>query len=120
MRSFRDMDAQLYGTQVLAALSRHIGGEHGIGARDLVKELDAFFGLKSDERQLRKTIEALRRDGHHICGTPAEGYYIADNEEELDRTCRFLYERAMTTLAQVAAMKRVSLPDLRGQLRLPT
>jgi hypothetical protein len=31
----------------------------------------------------------------------------------------FLYHRAMTSLKQVAAMKRVSLPDFRGQLNLP-
>lgn len=105
---------------VLAALTRHIGAGAGICARDLVREIEGLFAMRSDERVLRKAIEELRRDGHHICGTPSEGYYIADCEDELNRTCRFLYERAMTTLAQVAAMKRVALPDLRGQLRLPT
>lgn len=32
----------------------------------------------------------------------------------------YLYRRAMTSLAQVSAMQRVSLPDLRGQIHLPT
>lgn len=114
------MSAAIAGTFVLTALSHHIGAGNGIAARDLVRELEDLFALPGGERLLRKTIEELRREGHHICGTPAEGYYMADCEDELDRTCRFLYERAMTTLAQVAAMKRVSLPDLRGQLRLPT
>jgi hypothetical protein len=44
---------------------------------------------------------------------------LAATEEELNRTCLYLHDRAMTSLRQVAAMKRVSLPDLRGQLRLP-
>lgn len=114
------MSASLDGTFVLTALTGHIGAQHGIGARELVCEMENLFAVKSDERLLRKTIEALRREGHHICGTPAEGYFIADCEEELNRTCRFLYERAMTTLAQIAAMKRVALPDLRGQLKLPS
>jgi hypothetical protein len=35
-------------------------------------------------------------------------------------TCNFLYDRAMTSLRQIATMRRVSLPDLRGQLHLPT
>jgi hypothetical protein len=105
---------------VLAALARHIGCERGVTARDLVAEAAGLFGRPSDERILRQVIEALRREGEHVCGTPSEGYYLARTPEELDRTCLFLYHRAMTTLTQVAAMKRVSLPDLRGQLRLPT
>ncbi|MDE2468838.1 MAG: hypothetical protein KGL35_08860 [Bradyrhizobium sp.] len=120
MRPARGQDGSLSGTQVLAALSRHIGADNGVGARELVREIEGLFVLKSDERLLRRAIEELRREGHHICGTPAEGYYVAGDEVELNRTCRFLYERAMTTLAQVAAMKRVALPDLRGQLKLPT
>ncbi len=114
------MSTPIDGTYVLAALTRHIGAQEGISGRDLVAVIGRVFGVRTDERMLRKAIEQLRRDGHHVCGTPAEGYYIAEHEEELNRTCRFLYERAMTTLAQVAAMKRVALPDLRGQLRLPT
>jgi hypothetical protein len=68
---------------------------------------------------VRKAIEELRREGHRICATPETGYFMAANDDELDRTCGFLYARAMTSLTQVAAMKRVALPDLRGQLRLP-
>lgn len=105
---------------VLIALSNHIGIDQGVTAYGLVQEICGLFATKADERALRRVIEQLRRDGHHICGHPAEGYYIAASEDELLRTCEFLHDRAMTTLAQVAAMRRVSLPDLRGQLRLRT
>lgn len=71
------------------------------------------------ERHVRRVIEALRRQGVPICGRPGHGYYLASTDAELLDTCEFLYSRAMTTLTQVSAMRRVSLPDLRGQLRLP-
>lgn len=105
---------------VLSELARHIGEENGIGVRALAR---AVVGPDADthaERQVREAIVALRRDGHHVCAHPSSGYYIAATEEELVRTCQYLYSRAMCSLEQVAAMRRESLPDLRGQLRLPT
>lgn len=106
---------------VLAALARHIGAERGVTGRELTAEIvGEMFATPADERAVRHVIEVLRREGEHICGTTQEGYYLAASAEELDRTCLFLYRRSMTTLTQVAAMKRVSLPDLKGQLRLPT
>lgn len=104
---------------LLAALAHHIGEASGVHADALAREACGDDSARA-QRQLRHAIEALRREGHHICGRPESGYFIAASDAELDGTCRFLYERAMTTLQQIAAMKRVSLPDLRGQLRLPT
>lgn len=104
---------------VLWALSQHIGSEHGASAAALVREILGRT-TPGHERALRHQIEELRRGGHHICGHPSTGYFIARHEAELVRTCGYLYSRAMTSLQQVAAMRRVSLPDLRGQLRLPT
>lgn len=104
---------------VLFALAMHRGAANGVHARELVR---GICGETSSalERQLRDVIVVLRSRGEHLCGTPESGYYMADSEAELLTTTRFLYDRAMTSLSQVAAMRRVSLPDLRGQLRLPT
>lgn len=104
---------------VLHILTKHIGSERGATATALVTEI-LGYSTPADERQLRHRIEELRREGQHICGLPGGGYYVARDEAELVRTCSYLFARAMTSLAQVAAMRRVSLPDLRGQLRLPT
>lgn len=105
---------------VLAALSRHIGREHGLTARDLVVEITGRADTPGATRRLRKVIEELREEGHHICGHPATGYYIAASDADVAATCEFLYGRAMTSLKQICRMRRIAVPDLRGQLRLPS
>ncbi len=102
--------------RVLCALG--VGQSQSATAQQLVH---AITGRQrpADLRALRKVIEALRRAGHQVCAHPSHGYYLAATDTELDRTCAYLVDRAMTSLRQVSAMKRVSLPDLRGQLRLP-
>lgn len=106
---------------VLGVLGGHIGAQNGItGERLAMKVTGASSRDLGAERLVRKAIEALRAEGFHICGTPDTGYFMAATAEELDRTCEFLYTRAMGTLQKIARMKKVSLPDLRGQLKLPT
>ena len=107
--------------RVIAILARHVGAARAAHAEDLVIELtESAQGVEVGKRRLRHVVEALRGDGFHVCALPKFGYYMAATDTELNATCEYLYSRSMTTLAQVAAMKRVSLPDLRGQLRLPT
>lgn len=103
---------------VLAHLQCCVGEQYGCTAEQLVQAITGRHS-DADQRRLRTVIEALRTAGHRICANPAHGYYLAANDTELDRTCSFLYERAITSLRQVSAMKRVALPDLRGQLGLP-
>jgi len=103
---------------VLDVLGDHPGMVNGITARDLVAKI-CGFSTGAGERHLRQIIEALRRQGHPIGAHPSHGYFMAETDAELDASCEFLYARAMTSLQQISAMKRVALPDLRGQLRLP-
>ncbi len=116
-------DRVITASLVLGVLGGHRGEKNGITARALaLKLVDRLTpgGTGGIERQVRKLIQELRTEGFHICGTPDAGYFMAENADELDRTCAFLYARAMTTLTQIARMKKVSVPDLRGQLKLPT
>jgi glucose-6-phosphate-specific signal transduction histidine kinase len=107
--------------QVLTELSHHIGKDNGIHVRDLVARITGqLLANELMERRVRQIVTEMRMEGHHICAHPAQGYFMAANPEELNDTCEFLYERAMTSLSQVSRMKQVSLPDLRGQLHLPT
>lgn len=103
---------------VLRVLQGHVGAVNGVTACSLVSAL-VIDSTPADERRLRTVIEHLRRDGYAICADPVHGYFMAANDAELDTTCEFLYSRCLTSLQQIAAMKRVALPDLRGQLRLP-
>lgn len=104
---------------VLHALVRRVGPANGISATDLAFAITGRT-CAADERRLRQVIEQLRLEGHGICATPESGYHMAANAEDLNRTCVFLVKRLVSTARQVAAMKRVALPDLYGQLGLPT
>jgi len=102
---------------VLDALQVRRGAANGITARDLVYVITQRVNA-ADERRLRDIIVKLRKDGHPICAHPALGYHWASNPGELDQACMFLVHRAMTSLQQASAMKRIALPDLYGQLGL--
>lgn len=104
---------------VLAALTRRVGPSNGASVRELASEILGTVPTAGDERLLRQVIVQLRRGGHAVCATPDEGYHHAANADDLQRTCLHLTNRAMTSLQQVAAMQRKSLPDLYGQLGLP-
>jgi biotin operon repressor len=100
-------------TEVLNALARHQGRENGVSAKRLAEELDM------PPRRLRKLISELRDgDGIALCGHPSTGYFMAVTPEELQASCDFLEHRALHSLRLLSRMKKVSLPDLLGQLRL--
>jgi biotin operon repressor len=100
--------------QLLGVLSAHIGRERGISVRQLALELDV------DERAVRTLVSELRTDGVAVCGTPGDGYFIASTPEELEHTLNFLRSRAMHSLVLESRLRKISLLDLIGQLRLPT
>lgn len=110
-------DRELTPSLVLDVLGDHVGPDNGISARDLVRKI-CSIGTPAGERKLRSVIVALRNAGHPIGGRPETGYFLAATESQLNDTLEFLFGRAMTSMQQVAAMRGVALPDLRGQLRL--
>lgn len=124
-RAIHKLDAKVIDRErLLEVLSNHIGAATGITITQLAIECaGTVLRLETNEslaqqRHLRKLIEELRLEGHHICAHPSRGYYIASDTDELEDTCAFLFARAMTSLRQVSAMKRISLPDLAGQLNM--
>lgn len=114
------MDKVISRDTLLAAMRNHIGKRNGITGAALCREVLGAEPTGGDKRHLRDLVVELRREGHHVCALPEAGYFLAETPEELDETCVFLHDRAMCSLVQVGAMKRVSVPDLRGQLKLPT
>jgi hypothetical protein len=112
---------QITPAQVLTELSHHIGRDNGIHVRELVQRITGQLAMMEPlERKVREIVTQLRLEGSHICAHPQSGYFMAATPEELNETCEFLLGRAMTSLTQVSKMKNVALPDLRGQLHLPT
>ncbi len=99
---------------LLAVLTRHIGRGNGITVQVLAEQLG------TTERQVRALVSELRMDGNAICGHPRDGYYIADTPEELDETCQFLRNRAMHSLQLESRLRKIPMPDLLGQLHVPT
>lgn len=114
------MDDRITRDMLLVALREHIGRARGVTVTALAREVLGVEPTRGDERLVRKLVVELRLEGHHVCAHPASGYYLAETADELDDTLAFLRDRALSSLQQIAAMKRVSVPDLWGQLRLPT
>lgn len=105
--------------QVLAELEKHVGKDDGLHVRDLVARITGLAeNAPAQERRVRKAIEALRREGRQICGKPESGYFMAASEAELLETCSYLRRRAISGLVTESRMRRVSLPELLGQLHL--
>lgn len=114
------MDERIARDGLLAALRNHIGRARGVTVTALAREVLGTEPTRGDERVVRRLVVELRLEGHHVCAHPTSGYYLAASPDELADTIAFLRDRAMSSLEQIAAMKRVSVPDLWGQLRLPT
>jgi len=99
---------------LLSILSHHVGRDNGITVVYLADELEMT------SRHVRELVTELRLSGHHICGTPRDGYFIAATAGELDETLHFLTNRALSSLTLVSRMRNVAMPDLLGQIHVPT
>lgn len=102
------------GTRLLLALTQHRGAANGIRAKDLAA------ALLITERAVREAVTELRMQGIGVGGRPETGYFIATSAAELEPTLQFIRSRAMTSLVLEARMRNVAVPDLIGQLRVPT
>lgn len=103
---------------VLSALQGRVGAANGITATALVQQITGRTST-ADERRMRDCVVYLRLQGHPVCATPTDGYFIAANDQDLNATCRYLLNRALTGIQQVSVLKKRAMPDLHGQLGLP-
>jgi len=105
--------------KLLAILANHVGRQNAIGMGELYQ---AVFGKPwgnriNDTSDLRELIRKLRRDGTPICSSQ-EGYYLASGGSELEEFCEHFRQRALKSLAVVARIRKIELPELLGQLKL--
>ncbi len=69
-----------------------------------VNEIAALLGMRN--RELRKHIEHLRREGHVIIGC-GKGYYIPDTLDELEGYVKQEHARAMSILYTLKSAKNL-------------
>ncbi len=106
---------------VLATLSRHIGKKNGRTITQLVREITGqLIPSQYTERVVRRQVAELREEGIAICAHPSTGYFIAETPEELEECCQFLRSRWMHTAMLEARLRKIALPELIGQMRLPS
>ena len=96
-----------------------VGREQAKSSAHIVFKICGLYECASHHRRLREVVNKLRKEGNQICSSSSGGYFIAKSEDELRECCEFLHARAMDSLEQIAAMKRVAVPNLRKQLKLP-
>jgi predicted DNA-binding transcriptional regulator YafY len=95
-------------------LDNHIGRRRAVR----VPSLAAALGFR--ERELQHLVRSLRMQGARIASTASRpaGYYIPETVEEAEEYKREQYSKALATLQSTAAVLRVNLPELLGQLRI--
>jgi hypothetical protein len=109
--------------RVLVLLNQHIGAANAISMTEL---FEAVFNRTWDDhinstRALRHLITAMRDDGVAICSVSTKsggGYYQPAAGSELTDYLRKNERRALCMLKRNSQMKKISLPEYLGQLKL--
>ncbi len=109
--------------QMLMVLSKHIGKSNPIRMADLYKEV--FKKEPKDNIQttriIRTLITELRKEGVPVCSSMKSslgGYYLANAGSELDDYLNRLRNRALRALVVEANLRKMTLPQLIGQIQL--
>lgn len=107
--------------RVLAILRCRRGRALAIAAADLaaLAGIPGGTARRASPREIQEIIHRLRVE-HHIpiasaAGKP-NGYYMPETPEEIEQFCHELRAKALGSLQAMAAVKRVGLPELLGQL----
>jgi len=121
--ALRQAEAEARRTRVLTILASHIGSYNAIGMGELYEAVfdRPWTDRISDTRALRKVVTDLRAEGVPICSSAAQeggGYYLAAAGSELANYLRRSEIRALKILKRNARIKKISLPDYLGQMRL--
>ena len=77
--------------------------------------------LGMDERRLRLTIKHLVEDHPFLIGsstTPPYGFFIPENEEEINEVVRGLFSRLKSLALRISRLKKISVEQIFHQLRL--
>ena len=109
--------------RLLAEMSSHIGKQNAVGMAPLYKTVfdRPWDNRINDTRALRNLVTILREEGIPINSVTSQsggGYYLAAAGSELADYLRRNERRALRVLKRNATIKKVSLPNYLGQIRL--
>ena len=110
--------------RLLSVLFDHVGKEHAVGMDVLFTKVfeEPVAHKINDTKKIRKLVTAVRRQGRAIASTCARdggGYYIPRAGSELEEyLARMLHRPALRKLALEARIRKVSLPELIGQMSI--
>jgi len=109
--------------RLMLEMSQHVGATNIVGMGELFEKVfDRTWNHRiNDTRPLRNLITELRYEGVPIVSKTSStggGYYLASAGSELKKYCDRRKEQALKILAQVAAVKKISMPELMGQMAL--
>ena len=90
---------------------RHTGLDNAVFSRELEYMLDM------SGRDIRRIINALRKDGVPICSDYHKGYYYAEKQSEIENTLKGLgghIDGVSDTIARLARMKAGMMPKIKS------
>lgn len=110
-------------SRIMMELMKHVGKNNIISMSELHLRVfgEVANNIINDTRQIRKIVEELRREGLPICslkGKNNAGYYIASAGSELKDYCDRIRRQALRQLAIEAKLRKMTLPQLLGEIRL--
>lgn len=117
-----EWDSPEYRQRLLSALTSHIGAHNAIGMTALYSAVydRPWSDRVNGTRLIRRLVTAMRMDGVPICSVTSApgGYYLPAAGSEAADYMRRYEAKALRILRTLAKMKKTSLPNYLGQLRL--
>ncbi|MDY6789701.1 MAG: hypothetical protein SWH54_00350 [Thermodesulfobacteriota bacterium] len=122
-KKMTEQEKQSYRTRILIIMAGHVGKSNRIGMGELYEQVfeTTYEHRINDTRPLRILITELRKDGVAICSKQSQnsgGYWLASAGSELTSYCETLRKRALGILGMEAKVRKMTLPELVGQLSL--
>jgi hypothetical protein len=123
VKRMSDQEKQSYITKLMKIMTGHVGKSNRIGMGELYEQVfgESYQHRINDTRRIRKLIEELRQDGVGICSIVSKeggGYFISSGGSEMNDYCKKLRSRALKLLAKEAKLRKMTMPELVGQVQL--
>lgn len=110
-------------SRLKSVMMNHVGSTRKIGMGELYEQVfsEGYGHRINDTKFLRVLIDELQREGIRICSSRSNsngGYWLAATATELNSYCDVLKTEIVHKGSKVAALQRMALPELLGQMAL--